>query len=186
MVGLQSGFWIVNQTIEKIISGRRDQLRTTPKGHQKSKIRSHDETTIFLQKNTTSLKNLQANWRNYANCKWSWKKLKPDEWAGFFLNRISQVPLALLSDLASLSVFFDWSANFSPCKIWRWNLSLKFFLDIKQHFCNAMRSLETQSWLLLHKTWCQQAVLVSHREESSDASFLSAIEADCPAPRVHA
>ena len=40
---------IVNQTLEKIISGGKDQLRTTPKEHQKSKTRSYDKPTIFLQ-----------------------------------------------------------------------------------------------------------------------------------------
>ena len=39
----------VNQTLEKIISSGRDQLRTTPKVHQKIKTRSHDKPTIFLQ-----------------------------------------------------------------------------------------------------------------------------------------
>ena len=37
------------KTLEKIISGGKDQLRTTPKEHQKSKTRSHDKPTIFLQ-----------------------------------------------------------------------------------------------------------------------------------------
>ena len=40
---------IVNQTLEKIISGGKDQLRTTPKEHQKSKTNSNDKPTIFLQ-----------------------------------------------------------------------------------------------------------------------------------------
>ena len=40
---------IVNQTLEKIISGGKDKLRTTPKEHQKSKNRSYDKPTIFLQ-----------------------------------------------------------------------------------------------------------------------------------------
>ena len=40
---------IVNQTIEKTISGGNDQLRTTPKKHQKSKTRSYDKPNIFLQ-----------------------------------------------------------------------------------------------------------------------------------------
>ena len=40
---------IVNQTLEKIISGGKDQLRTTPKEHQKSKTKSNDKPTIFLQ-----------------------------------------------------------------------------------------------------------------------------------------
>ena len=39
----------MNQTLEKIISGGKDQLRTTPKEHQKSKTRSYDKPTIFLQ-----------------------------------------------------------------------------------------------------------------------------------------
>ena len=39
----------MNQTLEKIISGDKDQLRTTPKEHQKSKNRSHDQPTTFLQ-----------------------------------------------------------------------------------------------------------------------------------------
>ena len=40
---------IVKQTLEKIISGGHDHMRTTPKEHQKSKTRSHDKPTIFLQ-----------------------------------------------------------------------------------------------------------------------------------------
>ena len=40
---------ILNQTLEKIISGGKDQLRTTPKEHQKSKTKSFDKPTIFLQ-----------------------------------------------------------------------------------------------------------------------------------------
>ena len=40
---------IVNQTLEKIISGGKDQLRTTPKEHQKSKTKSNEKPTIFLQ-----------------------------------------------------------------------------------------------------------------------------------------
>ena len=39
----------MNQTLEKIKSGGKDQLRATPKGHQKSKTRSYDKPTIFLQ-----------------------------------------------------------------------------------------------------------------------------------------
>ena len=39
----------MNQTLEKIISGGKDQLRTTPKEHQKSKTESIDQPTIFLQ-----------------------------------------------------------------------------------------------------------------------------------------
>ena len=34
----------------KIISGGKDQLRTTPKEHQKNKTKSIDKLTIFLQK----------------------------------------------------------------------------------------------------------------------------------------
>ena len=40
---------IVKQTLEKIINGDKDQLRTTPKKHQKSKTRSHDKPTVFVQ-----------------------------------------------------------------------------------------------------------------------------------------
>ena len=40
---------IVNQTLENIISGGKDQLRTTPKERQKSETRSYDKPTIFLQ-----------------------------------------------------------------------------------------------------------------------------------------
>ena len=42
---------IVNQTLEKIISGSKDQLRTrpTPKEHQKNKTRSYGKPTIFLK-----------------------------------------------------------------------------------------------------------------------------------------
>ena len=40
---------IVNQTLERIISGGKDQLRTTSKEHQKNKTKSIDKRTIFLQ-----------------------------------------------------------------------------------------------------------------------------------------
>ena len=40
---------IVNQTLEKIISGGKDQIRTTPKEQQKSKTESIDKPTVFLQ-----------------------------------------------------------------------------------------------------------------------------------------
>ena len=40
---------IVNQTLEKIISGGKDQLRTTLREHQKIKTRSYDKPTIFQQ-----------------------------------------------------------------------------------------------------------------------------------------
>ena len=40
---------IVNHTLERIISGGKDQLRTTPKEHQKSKTKSIDKPTFFLQ-----------------------------------------------------------------------------------------------------------------------------------------
>ena len=40
---------IVNQTLEKLMSGDKDQLRTTPKEHQKSNTRSYDKPTFFLQ-----------------------------------------------------------------------------------------------------------------------------------------
>ena len=40
---------IVNQTLEKIISGGKDQLRTKPKEHKKSKTKSIEKPTIFLQ-----------------------------------------------------------------------------------------------------------------------------------------
>ena len=39
----------VNQTLEKIISGGKDHLRTTRKEHQKSKTKSIDKPTVFLQ-----------------------------------------------------------------------------------------------------------------------------------------
>ena len=39
----------MNQTLEKIISGGKDQLGTTPTEHQKSKTKSIDKPTIFLQ-----------------------------------------------------------------------------------------------------------------------------------------
>ena len=42
-------YFFVNQTLEKIISGGKDQLRTTPKEHQKSKTKSNDKPSIFLQ-----------------------------------------------------------------------------------------------------------------------------------------
>ena len=39
----------VNQTLENIICGGKDQLKTTPKNYQIGKIRSHDKPTISLQ-----------------------------------------------------------------------------------------------------------------------------------------
>ena len=51
----------VNQNLEKIMSGGRDQLITTPKEHQKIKTRSHDKTTIFLQYRGNLTQILQAN-----------------------------------------------------------------------------------------------------------------------------
>ena len=39
----------VNQTLENIISGGKDQLRINTKRASKSKTRSHDKPTIFLQ-----------------------------------------------------------------------------------------------------------------------------------------
>ena len=39
----------MNQTLEKIISGGKDRLRNTPKEHQKSKTKSIDKPTFFLQ-----------------------------------------------------------------------------------------------------------------------------------------
>ena len=56
-------YWkIVNQTLEMIIRGGKDQLRTTPKEHEKSKTRCRDKTTIFFfHAEATLLKTLQAN-----------------------------------------------------------------------------------------------------------------------------
>ena len=52
---------IVNQTLEKIISGGKDELRTTPKKHKKNKTRSYDKPTFFLQYRGNFVKTLQAN-----------------------------------------------------------------------------------------------------------------------------
>ena len=40
---------IVNQTLEKIISGDKDQMITTTKENQKNKTRSYDKPTVFLK-----------------------------------------------------------------------------------------------------------------------------------------
>ena len=40
---------ILNQTLEKIINGGKDQLRTTLTEHQKNKTRSYDKPCFFLQ-----------------------------------------------------------------------------------------------------------------------------------------
>ena len=51
---------IVNQTLEKIISGGKDQLRTTPKEDIKSKTRSYDKRTILLQYRCNLTKNFAS------------------------------------------------------------------------------------------------------------------------------
>ena len=40
---------IVNQTLEKMLMGNKDQFKATPKEHQKSETRSHETATVFLQ-----------------------------------------------------------------------------------------------------------------------------------------
>ena len=52
---------IVNQILEKIISGGKDQLRTTPKEHQKSKTKSIDKRTIFLEYRGNLTQNFAKN-----------------------------------------------------------------------------------------------------------------------------
>ena len=39
----------MNKTLKNVISGEKEQLRTTPREHQKNRTRSHDNPTIFLQ-----------------------------------------------------------------------------------------------------------------------------------------
>ena len=51
---------IVKQTLEKIKSWGKDQLRTTPKERQKSKTRSYDKPTIFLQYRGNLTQNLAS------------------------------------------------------------------------------------------------------------------------------
>ena len=50
-----------NQTLEKILSGGKDQLRTTPKEHQKIKTRSYDKQTVFLQYRGNLTPNFASN-----------------------------------------------------------------------------------------------------------------------------
>ena len=49
----------MNQTLEKI-SGGKDQLRTSQKEHQKSKTRSYDKPTIFLQYRANLTQNISS------------------------------------------------------------------------------------------------------------------------------
>ena len=51
---------IVNETLEKIISGGKNQFRTTQKEHQKSKTRSHDKPAIFLQNRSNLTQNVAS------------------------------------------------------------------------------------------------------------------------------
>ena len=55
---------IVNQTLEKILSGGKDQLRATPKKHQKSKNKSVDKPTIFLQNRSNLTQNYASKLKN--------------------------------------------------------------------------------------------------------------------------
>ena len=52
---------IVNQTLEKIISGGKDQFRTTSKEHQKNKTRFYDKPNITLQHRDTLTQKFEAN-----------------------------------------------------------------------------------------------------------------------------
>ena len=52
---------IVNQTLENVISGGKDQLKTTAKLHKKVRIDLMINQPFFLQKKATLLKTLQAN-----------------------------------------------------------------------------------------------------------------------------
>ena len=61
---------IVNQTLEKIISGGKNKLRATPKEHQKARLNLMINQLYFYNTEATLLKTLQANLRTYANCKW--------------------------------------------------------------------------------------------------------------------
>ena len=60
----------VNQTLEIIIVGGQDQMRTTPKAHQKAKLGLMVSQLFFYNTEAILLNTLQANWRNYAKCKW--------------------------------------------------------------------------------------------------------------------
>ena len=57
----------MNQTSEKIISGVKDHLKTTPKEHQKSKTRSHDESTILLQYRGNLTQNFASKLKKLCN-----------------------------------------------------------------------------------------------------------------------
>ena len=57
---------IVNQTLEKIISGGKDQLRTTPKKHQQNKTRSYDKPTIFQQYRCNLPQNLLSKLKKFC------------------------------------------------------------------------------------------------------------------------
>ena len=52
---------IVNKTLEKIISGGKDQLRTTPKGIKKARLDLMISQLFFYNTGATLLKILQAN-----------------------------------------------------------------------------------------------------------------------------
>ena len=52
---------IVNQTLEKIICGGKDQLRTTPKENQKTRLNLLISQLFFYNTEATLLKTLQAN-----------------------------------------------------------------------------------------------------------------------------
>ena len=57
----------MNQTSEKIISGGEEQLRTTQKEHQKSKTRSQDKPTIFLQHRNNLTRNFESKLKKLFN-----------------------------------------------------------------------------------------------------------------------
>ena len=52
---------IVNQTLEKIISGGKDQLRRIPKEHQKARLNLLISQLFLYNTEATLLKSLQAN-----------------------------------------------------------------------------------------------------------------------------
>ena len=64
----------MNQNLEKIESGSRDQLKTTPKEHQKSQARSHDTPTVFLKYKGNPNQNFSSVSNNLCDLQVGFKK----------------------------------------------------------------------------------------------------------------
>ena len=58
---------LVKQTLQKTISGGKDQLKTTPTEHQKNKTRSHDNPTILLQYSGNPTQNFASKLKKLCN-----------------------------------------------------------------------------------------------------------------------